>query len=123
MKILVTGDREWNNAATIIDAFEKVCADFEIEPTEMILIHGNARGADKMAGQIGEELGMKVRKYPANWSRYGTAAGPIRNQEMLDDNSDITLALAFHPNLEESKGTRDMIIRLKKAGIEYRHYK
>jgi len=123
MKILVTGDRNWDDLVTVVEAFEKLLEEFDLHPQDITLIHGAATGADTIADIVGNELGMDVRPYPARWSKYGRAAGPIRNKEMLDENPDIKLALAFHSDLERSKGTRDMIIRLKRAGIEYRHYK
>jgi len=123
MKILVTGDRNWDDLVAIAFALEGLLEEFDIHPQDITLIHGAARGADTIAGLVGDELGMDVRPYPAKWSYYGKAAGPIRNQEMLDENPDIELALVFHSNLDESKGTRDMINRLEKAGIGYRHYK
>jgi hypothetical protein len=60
-------------------------------------------------------LGLRVEEYPAQWHRYGQAAGPIRNQEMLK--TGIHLVLAFHPNLSESKGTKDMVTRAASAGV------
>lgn len=123
MKILVTGDREWDNFEAILDALISVLDDYKLVPSEIIVIHGDCRGADKMAAYVSEEMGITPIPYPAKWSQYGKAAGAIRNKEMLKDNPEIELALVFHSNLNESKGTRDMVGLLKKAGIEYRHYK
>lgn len=132
MKILITGDREWDNEDAIIDAYEDACLNWHTYPSDITLCHGNCRGADVQAGHIAEQLGMTVVPFQAHWQHtpncppkckevIGRAAGVIRNQKMLDDNSDITLALVFHSNLEESKGTADMVRRLKKAGIPYKH--
>ncbi len=131
MKLLVTGDRNWTSYDSIVDAFESVCIEFEIDPSEIILVHGNARGADDIADTCGKLLGMDVRSYPAHWCHtmecskecremVGRPAGVIRNSKMLKENPDIDLALAFHSNLKESKGTRDMVGRLEKAGITIR---
>lgn len=134
MKILVTGDREWINLESIANALVDVLEEYNIDPTKCILIHGNARGADKLAGICGESLKMDVRSYPAHWGHTkdcpegcremcGRPAGVIRNQKMLDDNPDIDLALAFHPDLEgKSKGTGDMVRRLEKAGKPVRKF-
>jgi hypothetical protein len=110
MKILVTGDREWSDRETMW----KVLAA-RLAPGD-ILIEGEARGADKMARQIAEELGIKVEKYPADWNAYGKAAGPIRNQQMIDEGKP-QMAIAFHNNLWKGKGTKDMVTRLKKHNI------
>lgn len=133
MKIVVTGDRHWDNAETVVDAFEQVVNDYGVDPTDIILIHGAARGLDSQAAYIGELLGMDVRPYYPHWSHtddcppdckqmVGRPAGVIRNQTMLDDNTDIKLALSFHTDLEQSRGTGDMCRRVDKAGIKRRHY-
>ena len=133
MKIVVTGDRHWDNAETVVDAFEQMVNDYGVDPTDIILIHGAARGLDNQAAEIGELLGMDVRPYPPHWSHtdecpaeckqmVGRPAGVIRNQKMLTDNSDIELALSFHTDLESSKGTGDMCRRVDKAGIPRRHF-
>ena len=133
MKLLVTGDRNWTNYDSIVDAFESVCVEFEVEPSEIILVHGGQRGADLISDVCGKLLGMEVREYSAHWNHtklcpkgcremVGRPAGPIRNKKMLKENPDIDLALAFHPNLKESKGTSKMVGQLEKAGIEVRKF-
>jgi hypothetical protein len=114
-KILITGDREWNNVEVMAD----VLSSLE-NPKEIILIHGDCRGADKMAALIGDELGMTIKPYPADWVRYRKGAGPIRNRQMVTENPDISEALAFHNNIEKSVGTKDMISVLIKNNITYR---
>jgi len=69
-----------------------------------------------MAGTIATEYGFDVEVYAAEWYRFGKAAGPIRNQQMLDEGKP-DLVVAFHNNLSRSRGTRDMINRAKKALI------
>ena len=49
------------------------------------------------------------------------AAGPIRNQRMLVEGKP-DLVIAFHDDLESSRGTKDMIKRSLKAGIRVWHY-
>jgi len=121
--VLVTGDRNWTDIIGIGEVFVDFLEERNIDPADVTVIHGDARGADKLAAYMAEFLGMNPIPYPAKWTQYGKAAGPIRNKEMLTANPDIEFAFAFHPNLKESKGTRDMIGLLEKAGIEYRLYK
>tara|TARA_Y100000310_G_scaffold244963_1_gene249880 strand:+ start:4034 stop:4294 length:261 start_codon:yes stop_codon:yes gene_type:complete len=78
-------------------------------------------GADQMARQVCTELGIKVERFPADWHLYGRAAGVLRNQQMLDEGKP-DLVLAFHDELESSKGTADMVRRAKKAGVEVRYF-
>jgi hypothetical protein len=52
---------------------------------QITIIHGAARGADTLAGLFAKMFGTKVEAYPADWDTHGKAAGPIRNQQMLDE--------------------------------------
>ena len=117
MRILVCGDRNWTN----IDLIRKVLTLYEGIPGQDTLIHGNCSGADKLAGLIGSNMGFRVRKYSAQWNRYGKAAGPIRNQRMLDEGKP-DIVIGFHDNIEQSKGTKDMLNRARKAGIPVELY-
>jgi len=114
MEILITGSRDWKN-------YEIMFEELNALPKDTLLIHGDCRGADKMADLIAGRIGLpKTRAYPANWKTYGKGAGPRRNQQMLDENPDISLVLAFHEDLGRSKGTRDMVRRSEKKGIRVR---
>ena len=93
---------------------------------DITIIHGNQGtrdeknrrvGVDKTAGHLADKLyGMKVEVYPANWTEYGPSAGPIRNQQMLDEGKP-DVVVFFHSDLKNSKGTKDMVRRSIKAGI------
>ncbi len=112
MKILVTGSRDWKNYKAMFNELEKLPKDTQI-------IHGGCRGADLMAGNIAKKLGLRECKvYPADWKRCGRGAGPRRNQQMLDENPEIVKIIAFHEDITKSRGTKDMVGRGKKAGIE-----
>lgn len=77
------------------------------------LIQGGARGADRSAAECARGLGIKVVTVPADWRTHGKAAGPIRNQRMIDDFKP-DLVLAF----PGGRGTADMVSRARAAGIE-----
>ena len=112
-RILVTGGRDNYDWQTIDPAICRNVVDGDT------LVHGDAAGVDRMAAQSFrylKGLTLYIEPHPADWKKYGPAAGGIRNQEMLD--SGIDLALFFRGG----KGTHDMISRVKKAGIPYRDY-
>jgi hypothetical protein len=48
-----------------------------------LLLHGGARGADRLIEQACRSLAWPVEVIPAEWARYGRAAGPLRNGLML----------------------------------------
>lgn len=49
-------------------------------PTE--IISGNARGVDTIGEEIAKEEGIDLTIFPANWKKYGKAAGYKRNEKM-----------------------------------------
>lgn len=111
MKVLCCGDRNWNNKNVIVRELIKL-------PKDTIIIEGEARGADSQSRSAAEFLHLKVLKFYADWDKYGKSAGPIRNRKMLDENPD--LVLAFHNDIENSKGTKDCVNEAKRRGIEVR---
>jgi hypothetical protein len=48
-----------------------------------LLLHGGAHGADRAIEGAAHRLGWAVEAMPAQWARYGPAAGPVRNGQML----------------------------------------
>jgi hypothetical protein len=76
------------------------------------LIHGDANGADRLAGEWGTARGITVEAHPADWKKHGRAAGPIRNQKMLEETP--ALVVAF----PGGKGTADMVKKARQAGVE-----
>ena len=112
MKVLVCGDRNWTDREAIRSWLSKL-QDWGYDT----IIQGHARGADKVSASEAKCMRLKVLTFPAKWEQYGRAAGPIRNQEMLDV-GEPDLVVYFHNDLSKSKGTADMVRRAKKAGIE-----
>jgi hypothetical protein len=111
MKVLVCGSRNWTNVAAIRRELSKLPKDSEI-------VHGGARGADRIAGKIASELGLQVSVFYADWERHGRAAGFVRNGQMIDYGPD--LVLAFSEDLSQSHGTADTVRRAQSSRIETR---
>lgn len=113
MKVLICGDRHWQNYNSILDIVKRLKAKYE----DVIIIEGECDGADRMARKAASEYGLKFEPYPADWDKHGKAAGPIRNQQMIDEGNP-DMVIAFHSDIEHSKGTKDMVTRARKHGIE-----
>ena len=111
MKILICGDRQWSDRQTIY----RILLPYATQTPPVTILHGGARGADTLTGQVAQELGMEVREVRAEWKRYGKGAGPRRNDKMLNEHP--ALVIAFHNDLAKSKGTADAVRKAKKRGI------
>lgn len=106
IRVIVCGSRNWDDYAPIFERVGKL-------PIDAIIIEGGASGADEWGRIAAKKYGLKHEQYKANWEKYGKAAGPIRNQEMLD--SGVNLVLAFRKN--KSRGTTDMVERAARASV------
>lgn len=114
MKMLICGSRNWDDAYPIYLTLAGAKAA-ETAQDPLILIHGAAVGADSVAGKMANLLGIPTKEFPADWNTFGKAAGPIRNQQMLDENT-VDVVHAFRLS-GKSNGTDDMIRRSRDAGI------
>ena len=120
--VLVCGSRNWEDQERVDRELALVYTGYE----QINIVHGGARGADSMSGTWARKtVSPRVRSvavFPADWTMYGKAAGPIRNKEMLDHleyckGQGDTLVLAFRSE-GKSSGTDHMIDISRKAGFE-----
>lgn len=116
MKVLVCGSRHFDDYELLEKTLDEIHKETEITD----IIHGNARGADRLGGAwaqfhtYGEGRLIREWRFPANWNLYKKSAGPIRNKQMLDEGKP-DLVVAFLAT--DSKGTKNMIEQAQKAGV------
>lgn len=109
MRLLVCGGRDFNDYGALRDAMNAVVG----KETDVLVIHGGARGADALAGRIAEEAHVPVKVFPADWETHGKRAGYLRNRQMLDEGKpDIVLAAPG------GRGTAMMIRIAQEAGVK-----
>ncbi len=113
--LLICGSRDWQDwdrFRNILDHFfHERHTKFATQKERWKIVHGACiSGADKMAQKYAELNKLQVESYPANWLKYGVAAGPIRNRVMIEE-SRPHAAIAFKQQAT-SKGTDDCIRRL-----------
>ena len=117
MRILVCGGREYADRARVwgvLDAFHGE------EGKVSHIIQGGADGADALAREWALARCVPVTTYPANWSKFGKAAGPMRNADMARaeysmalDLGKRVLVLAF----PGGRGTRSMVRIARELGL------
>lgn len=110
LRVLVCGGRDFSDVELLDGTLDAI--DSSRGPIKTI-IHGNAPGADYWARTWAVEQGRLEAPFRADWHAHGKAAGPLRNQRMLDEGRP-DLVVAF----PGGRGTADMVRRAKAAGLE-----
>ena len=127
-RVLVCGGRDYGTTMTDdgyyvpnreqIKSFRDYMDALLVEFPDMLVIHGAAKGADTLASKWAKDRNIEQLSFPAEWNKYGKAAGFLRNTEMLEAGKP-DLVIAF------SGGTgTDMMCKIASAaGVEVRRIK
>ncbi len=111
IRLIIAGGRDFND----FDALEKEASKFlyDIDNGQAVqIVSGGAKGVDALGERFAKEKGLDLIVFPAEWKKYGRAAGPKRNAQMAEY---ATHLLSFWNG--ESKGTKSMISLAKKKNI------
>ncbi|MBR5772550.1 MAG: DUF2493 domain-containing protein [Clostridia bacterium] len=111
-KVLVCGGVDFNNEALLAETLDAI-----LEKENTVIVSGGAKGADTLAEKYAADNGIEIKVFPAEWSKYGRSAGPIRNKKMLDfiSGSGNPLVVAFWNG--KSRGTKNTIETARKMEI------
>ena len=111
LRVIFCGDR---SSAFIFE--EQIEHELKLLPPHSVVIHGACRGVDSYVAELAQLRGIPTVAYPAKWDEFGSAAGPIRNREMLKKERPDKV-IAFHPDIRISHGTKDMVMAAWKEGV------
>lgn len=112
MRVLVCGGRDFTDYLAFVRKMHRIEAE---HGSASVIIHGGAKGADWCAHLFANSpVGHCTEiSFPANWKLHGKRAGPLRNQQMLDEGRP-DFVVAF----PGGRGTADMVRRAKAAGVK-----
>jgi hypothetical protein len=108
MRVLVCGGRNFDDLPLLDRTLDRLHSETPFSH----VIMGDANGADLMAMFWAGANNIPHTRFVAKWEREGRAAGPIRNQAMLDHGKP-DLVIAF----PGGTGTADMMRRAGNAGV------
>jgi hypothetical protein len=109
MKLITAGSRDFID----YDLFKKDVAKIIGDNTDVTIVSGMARGADAMGVKYANDNNLTLKKFPADWDRYGKSAGYKRNEEMA---AYADTCICFWDG--KSKGTGHMIDLAKRYGLK-----
>lgn len=113
-RIVVCGSTKFYDYSLLESSLNEILGEYSNDTIE--IVSGHAKGADSLGERYAYEHNLKCTVFAADWKRYGRAAGPIRNSQMLEYvKQENPLVVAFWDG--ESHGTRDTINKAKKLNI------
>lgn len=113
MKVIIAGGRDFKDYETLIDICDNKLQRYL--PTELEIISGTCNGADLLGEAYANERGYSIKRFPADWNKYGNKAGYIRNKQMAEYADAL---IAFWDG--KSKGTKMMIDLAEFKGLKVR---
>ena len=81
MKLAIVGSRNFNNYELLCSFIED---KFNLNDIDTI-VSGGAKGADALAERFAKDHNLVLSVKKADWSRYGKAAGPMRNRLIVSE--------------------------------------
>ena len=112
MTVIVAGSRTITDPATVDAAIRQ--SGFQVTQ----LLSGTARGVDTIGEQWARARGVDVLRFPANWQRFGRAAGYRRNAQLAQHAAAAAEGGALVAVWDGvSRGTRHMIDLARQQGL------
>ncbi len=102
-RIVIAGCRDYNNYNEAKEYIDFCISEIRKKYT-LIFVSGGCSGADFIGERYAAENGFEIERYPADWKKYGRAAGPKRNEQMARV---ADYVICFWDG--QSRGTKSMI--------------
>ena len=102
-KIVIGGCRDYNDY-TVFKEFVDSCISRLKQEYSLTIVSGHCSGVDLMSERYAKENGLGLEIFPADCDKYGRAAGPIRNKQMVEVSDYV---IAFWD--QKSRGTKSLI--------------
>jgi len=80
LKVIICGGRNYQLNDDDYDVINKLHKEYSFS----CIVSGHATGADRCGEVWALDNGVEIRTFPANWKKYGKAAGPMRNKQMAE---------------------------------------
>lgn len=100
IRLIIAGPRDYYDRENVFCHIHMFQGKFGIDE----IVSGGASGVDTLAEEYANLYQIPFKLFPADWEKYGKAAGPIRNQQMAE-----YMAMFYWHLICRTKGTKNMI--------------
>ena len=82
-RIIIAGSRTFDNYELLEESLNEYIAEvFQKKVDSIEIISGTAKGADSLGEKYAIEHNYLIKRFPADWNKYGKSAGYIRNEKI-----------------------------------------
>ena len=123
-RIIIAGGRDFDDYYLLEDNLMEWILDTYLynhhseDKCVIEFISGKTKGADTLGESFAKKFNYHIAKFPADWDKYGKAAGPIRNEQMAKYAAEADKGVLFAFWDGKSRGTKSMIDLAKQYGLE-----
>jgi hypothetical protein len=117
MRYAIVGSRDYIDLDFVKQYVSRIPVRDEKTGLVNIIVSGGAMGVDSVAENTARLAGLGILIFKPDWIKHGRAAGPIRNQKIVDNCDRLA---AFWDG--KSKGTKNSIELAEKAGVPVEVY-
>ncbi len=114
-RVVVAGSRGFSDFQLLSVVLDRALSRPVASGCQVVVLSGGARGADSLGAAYAAARGFPVWSFPADWARFGRAAGPLRNAAMVRS---ADAAVVFWDG--SSRGSADLVRRVRAAGLPLR---
>lgn len=109
VKIIVAGSRSFSDYEMLKEKLDELIKGRK--NTE--IVSGTAKGADLLGEKYARERGFEIKRFPADWDKFGKKAGYLRNEQMAKY---ANACVCFWDG--NSRGTKSMIDLAEKHNLK-----
>lgn len=109
VRVIICGGRHFKDydrlESTMNDVMSKITPWCDV----IEIVSGHCEGADQLGELYAKNHGLPCKVFPAQWKKFGKAAGPIRNSEMVKYASEAEMPVVVAFRSPRTKGTNDTV--------------
>ncbi len=117
-RIIICGGRHFKDYDRLESTMNEVMSKIAPWRDVIEIVSGHCEGADQLGELYAKKHDLLCKVFPAQWKKYGKAAGPIRNSEMVKYASEAEMSVVVAFRSPRTKGTNDTVKKATKQGFK-----
>lgn len=117
-RIIICGGRHFKDYDRLESTMNEVMSKIAPWRDVIEIVSGHCEGADQLGELYAKNHNLPCKVFPAQWKKFGKAAGPIRNSEMVKYASEAEMPVVVAFRSPRTKGTNDTVKKATKQGFK-----